>query len=312
MAVAIGTAAALAAAPASAQPQQPSFGPLPVPFDLGAAFVPGLFPDTPPPGANDWNCTPNAQHPNPVILVNPTGTSESLAWQAGAPFLKDNGYCVFTFDYGNLAWLPGQIPFQALDDIRRSGQELSAFVDKVRAATGAAKVDLVGHSQGGGIMPLYYLNVLGGNAKVDKMVGISPSNHGTSLSDVTFLRSFIPPVGWWIYQALGIIAPALDQQALDDPLQQQVYGQGDTRPGVTYTTIVSKYDEIVTPYDNQYLNGPNVTNITLQDGCPADQSEHVSTLYSPRVWRFVLNALSPSTATPVPCMPVGPFFPGVH
>ncbi|MFE3544093.1 esterase/lipase family protein [Nocardia sp. NPDC059177] len=311
---AVGAVLAMTAAgPAAAQPQEPATGPLPVPFDLGAGILPaGLFPATAPPGANDWNCRPSAEHPNPVILVNSTSTSQAIAWQAGAPYLKNNGYCVFTFNYGNLAWLPGQIPLQALGDIRLSARELAVEVDKVLAATGAAKVDLVGHSQGGGVMPLYYLNVLGGYTKVDKMVGISPSNHGTTLNTIAFLRSFIPPVGWWIYNGLGDVAPALTQQAIGDELATEVYGQGDTRPGVTYTTLVTKYDQIVTPYDQQYLSGPNVTNITLQDGCPVDLSEHLATMYSERVWRFVLNALSPETATPVPCFPVSPYFPGVR
>ncbi|MFD4432874.1 esterase/lipase family protein [Nocardia sp. NPDC058497] len=297
----------------SAQPPEPATGPLPVPFDLGAGILPaGLFPAQAPPGANDWNCKPSAEHPNPVVLSNSTSTTQAIAWQAGAPYLKNNGYCVFTFNYGNMAWLPGQIPLQALGDIRASGRELAAMVDRVLAATGAEKVDIVGHSQGGGIMALYYLNVLGGAAKVDKMVGISPSNHGTTLSTIAYLRSFIPPVGWWIYDGLGDIAPALTQQAIGDDLSREVYGNGDTRPGVTYTTLVTKYDQIVTPYEQQYLSGENVTNITLQDGCPVDQSEHLATMYSERVWLFVLNALSPDTATPVPCFPVSPYFPGVR
>ncbi|QIS24035.1 alpha/beta fold hydrolase [Nocardia terpenica] len=308
----VAVATAVVSGRAAADPGEPATGPLPVPFDLGAVFPSGLFPELSPPGANDWTCKPSAAHPEPVILVNSTATSQSIAWQAGSPFLKDNGYCVFTFNYGNPAWLPGEIPLQSLGDIRVSARELGDEVDRVLTATGAGKVDLVGHSQGGGIMPLYYINVLGGNAKVDKMIGISPSNHGTSVSDMVFLRSFIPPVGWWIYNALGIVAPGLDQQAIDDPLDQEVYGRGDTRPGVTYTTIVTKYDEIVTPYDQQYLDGPDVTNITLQNGCPADESDHIATLYSRRAWHYVLNALDPATATPVPCIHEGAFFPGVH
>ena len=48
-------------------------------------------------------------------------------------------------------------------------------------ATGAAKVDIIGHSQGG-MMPRYYVKNLGGAAKVDDLIGLSPSNHGTTNS----------------------------------------------------------------------------------------------------------------------------------
>ncbi|GAA2932476.1 hypothetical protein GCM10020221_30310 [Streptomyces thioluteus] len=63
----------------------------------------------------------------------------------------------------------------------KSAEQLSAYVDRVRAATGAGKVDLVGHSQGG-MMPRYYLDFLGGGPKVNSLTGLAPSSHGTTLS----------------------------------------------------------------------------------------------------------------------------------
>lgn len=56
----------------------------------------------------------------------------------------DRGYCVFSLDYGQL---PGVPLFNALGPIDKSAEQLQVFVDKVLAATGAAKADLVGHSQ---------------------------------------------------------------------------------------------------------------------------------------------------------------------
>ena len=41
--------AAVGSGSAGAEPQQPQFGPLPVPFDLGAGFLPGVFPENAPP-----------------------------------------------------------------------------------------------------------------------------------------------------------------------------------------------------------------------------------------------------------------------
>lgn len=286
-------------------------GPLPVPFDVGAGLLPFVLPEMVPAGANDPNCRPSQEHPNPVILVNGTFVNQAANFQAGAPFLKNNGYCVYTFNYGKPVWI-SEIPIQSIGDIRDSARELAAQVDRVRAQTGAEKVDLVGVSQGGGLMPLYYINKLGGDRYVDKMVGISPSNHGTSGSGAMFLRKAFPPLGQLAYGALEALAPAAGQQAVGSPVQAETYGEGDTRPGVTYTTIVTKYDEVVTPYTNQFLDGPNVENILLQDGCDLDFSDHLSTSYSERVWRFVLNALDPAHQTPVPCIPVGFVFPGLN
>ena len=86
-----------------------------------------------------------------------------------------------------------------------------------------------------------------------------------------------------------------------------MYADGDPRPGPHYTTIVSKYDEVATPYTNQFLDGPNVTNILLQDGCELDKSEHLSIGFSERTWMFVRNALAPKEAKPVPCFKVHPY-----
>jgi triacylglycerol esterase/lipase EstA (alpha/beta hydrolase family) len=42
-------------------------------------------------------------------------------------------------------------------DIAKPAEQLSDFVDKMLAATGASQVDLVGHSRGG-MMPGYYIS----------------------------------------------------------------------------------------------------------------------------------------------------------
>lgn len=128
---------------------------------------------------------------------------------------------------------------------------------------------------------------------------------------LTYVRYFFPPFGEMGYQIFAALFSAFAQQAQYSELVQQVYGNGDTRPGPHYTTIVTKYDEIATPFTNGFLEGPNVTDILLQDGCPQDLSEHLAIAYSERAWRHVVNALTPAEGAPVPCMQVDPFYPGM-
>ncbi|WP_137725755.1 esterase/lipase family protein [Prescottella subtropica] len=297
----------------------PAPGVLPVEWDLSVAALRTLDATAPPPGANDWGCAPSSEHPRPVVLVNPTMATQGNAFYAGAPFLKNHGFCVFTFNYGNVTPIE-QLPVQSLGDIPTSARTLADFVDRVRAATGADEVDLVGHSQGGGILPDYYLKFLDGAQKVHTKVGISPST-GTTLDGFVFFRSLIPVLGPAVYDGLAATLPALIQQVYDNPLNLEVYGPDATPPhvntaalpsGVEYHSIISRYDEVVTPFTFQYYEGPNATNRLLQDGCEADMSEHISTLYSERAWLYVLNALDPAAAQPVPCFPVAPFLPYVR
>jgi hypothetical protein len=74
-------------------------------------------------------------------------------------------------------------------------------------------------------------------------------------------------------------------------------------PGVTYTTIMSRYDELVTPYTSGVLDAPGVTDVVIQDGCEVDFAEHGAVAWTPRALGYVLNALDPAHATPPPCWP---------
>jgi pimeloyl-ACP methyl ester carboxylesterase/cell division protein FtsN len=264
-------------------------GPFPVTYGLidGLSF---FNPQKPPPGANDPSITVTPEHPLPVILINGTTATQGENWGVGAPVLANAGYKVYTFNYGNVTSNPNA-PIQATDDIRQSGMQLAAEVDKVLEETGAPKVILIGHSQGGGILPVYYINNLGGAEKVSQLIGIAPSNHGTDVDGLIGLQK-LPILGALITAFANALGPALEQQALGSEFQQEVYGNGDTRPGVLYTTIASMNDEVVTPYTQQALDGPNVTNIVLQDLYPGLPAGHLGVVLSPQVWSVVLDALA--------------------
>jgi hypothetical protein len=243
------------------------------------------------PGANG-NCKPSAAHPYPVVLVIATLSDEGSNWVSAAPLLANAGYCVYSFNYGETQLSDfGRI--DALGDIERSAEELSSFVNKVLARTKASKVDLVGHSQGG-MMPNYYLKFLGGASKVNELIGLAPSNHGTTEDGlVELLNSF--PFAPGLARLIEFIgAPALIQQEAGGPFETHLFAEGDTVPGPRYVVIETEHDEVVTPYTNAFLSGPDVTNILIQEQCPTDPVAHIGMASDSPVLQNVLNQLSAS------------------
>jgi triacylglycerol esterase/lipase EstA (alpha/beta hydrolase family) len=257
-------------------------------------------PSASPPGANEWSCKPTAAHPRPVVLVHGTFADMSNSWQAISPLLKNNGYCVFALNYGDYNG-SGAIGVYGVDDIPTSAAELNAFVDKVRATTGAAKVDLVGHSQGG-MMPRYYLKYLGGAAEVHTLVGLSPSNHGTTLDGLFILSSFFPGAN----QFTGALCPACEQQRAGSAFITNLNSGGETVPGVDYTVIQTRFDQVVTPYTSAFLSGSNVKNVLLQNQCILDLGDHLSMPYDHIVGADVLTALDPLHPRGFLCTPIAP------
>ncbi|MFJ8165418.1 esterase/lipase family protein [Streptomyces sp. NPDC096136] len=248
-------------------------------------------------GWNNWSCKPSAAHPRPVVLVHGTFGNSVDNWLGFAPYLVHRGYCVYSLDYGQL---PGVPLFNGLGPIDKSAGQLDAFVDRVLASTGAPKADLVGHSQGG-MMPRYYLKFLGGAAKVNALVGLAPDNHGTTLSGLTQLLPYFPGAA----DLISTATPGLADQIAGSAFQQKLNAGGDTVPGVSYTVIATKYDEVVTPYRSAFLDGGSVRNVVLQDLCPLDLSEHVAIGLTDRIaWHEAVNALDPAHAERTTCASV--------
>jgi len=270
----------------------------PVPYNFAAGILAAtLHPGSSPPGSNDWNCRPTAAHPYPVVLVHGTFANMTDSWQALSPLLANNGYCVFALDYGGS---PGN-QIQATGDIPTSAAQLGAFVGRVLDATGATKVDVVGHSQGG-MMPRWYIKFLGGDQTVHALVGLAPSNHGTTFNGLASLARAFPGGP----SAFGALCQACEQQFVGSSFLEELNAGGDTVPGPSYTVIETRYDEVVTPYTSASLSGPNVTNITLQDQCARDLVDHVGIIYDAIALHDVLNALDPAGATAPACTLVLP------
>ncbi|QKW33137.1 alpha/beta fold hydrolase [Actinomadura sp. NAK00032] len=282
------TAAAACAALATATPATAGTA-YPV-GDLGTAVGNYLFSPGAVAGANDWSCRPSGEHPVPVVLVH--GTTSNLGFSGArlAPILANAGYCVYAFNYGETSSSLGRV--YGLGDITESARTMSAFVDRVLAATGTTRVDVIGNSQGG-MMPNYYIKRLGGAAKVRTMVGLAPTNHGTTMGGLVDIARSLNVLGL-VNDAFRFIgAPAYPQQEEGSDFQTALFADGDTVPGVRYLTIATTHDNTVTPLTNSFLHGGDSTNVLLQDLCPDDPVGHSGLWFDGPVTQIVLNALGP-------------------
>jgi triacylglycerol esterase/lipase EstA (alpha/beta hydrolase family) len=235
-------------------------------------------------------------------LVNATFANEDDNWVYLSPTIANAGYCVYTFNYG----VTISQNITALGDIATSAGELATEVNNVLTATGAKKVDLVGHSQGG-MMPNYYIKFLGGASKVATFIGLAPSNHGTTLDGLTNLGNALDLLVGANSLFSDLSMPALAEQEAGSQFETNLFASGDTVPGPRYVVIETKYDEVVTPYTNAFLKG--ATNILIQNQCPFDFVGHIGMAFDGVVAQDVLNQLgNPNPWFQPSCWSTGPWF----
>lgn len=246
--------------------------------------IAGVVPEPALPGANDFACKPSAAHPRPVVLVHGLGATATENWQFFAPYLKSQGFCVFALTYGVTDHFPGR---GGVAPMEQSAEELAAFVAKVQDATGAKKVDMVGHSEGG-IMPRYYLKFLGGADHVANFVGWAAPNHGTTISGLTKLREGVPGFD----EQLGEHCGSCPEFMIGSQFLQKLNSGADESVGnVLYTVLVTRYDGVVTPLNTSFLAGDHIKNVVIQDVNPGAFPEHVAMAGDPTTFELTLQAL---------------------
>lgn len=258
-----------------------------------------------PEGANDWTCTPSEAHPRPVILIHGTDTDMQESWPALSPELASQGYCVFALNYGAMPvqWDRDRLVW-GIDDIEQSAVELSRFVDAVLLSTGAAQVDLVGHSQGG-TMARQYLKFNGGAnpagpspSKVDRLITLGATNHGTSFNGLQHLYVLATSLGLpREVTAQLIFGIAGAQQLIGSQMLENLNAGSEVVPGVEYTVIATRDDAVVTPPERTFLDDGGtgqVSNQWVQDLCPENTASHMGLTTDPDVAFMISSALDPS------------------
>jgi triacylglycerol esterase/lipase EstA (alpha/beta hydrolase family) len=248
-------------------------------------------------GVNDAACVPSAAHPDPVVFLHGLGANKDEDINFLQADVAAKGYCTYSLTYG----ANPQNPYVGgLAPVADSAAQIRSFVLQVLAETGAAKADIVGHSEGG-FQSLYVTKTQGIADKIGTVVAIAPPTHGTTfagLVNLAYLFGQRASVG----KALNTFGcPACDDLITGGAAVATLDSGAIAQPGVRYTIITSRLDELVTPTSTAFVAEPGVTNEYVQDSCPFDPVGHLGEAYDLNVWHLVENALDPADAAPFVC-----------
>lgn len=244
-------------------------------------------------------CVTGPNGGNPVIIVGGTFSPAIANELFLGNSIQAAGYthCVFELKgTEELAEIPGTM------NIAISAISLKLFVDDVLDWSGAAQVDLVGHSQGV-LAARSYIKSFGGEPNVGKLVSLSGPNTGTGF--IPLLDFFAGPV----FAVFGVtceeVLPCVQMQRGSDFITE--LNAGDMTPGsVEYYAFYTNNDELVwywdeglfgipfVNYDNAEL-GPGATNIELGEMCPFRIVGHLGMIADPVPIHMTLDALAGNT-----------------
>ncbi|WP_241384480.1 esterase/lipase family protein [Rhodococcus sp. CH91] len=253
-------------------------------------------PGVAPAGSNDFSCVPTEEHPRPVVLAHGTDSSAYSDFAALAPFLAASGWCVFALNYG----LADGAEDYGTGDIPVSAAQFGDFVTEVLDATGAGEVDVVGYSQGATVAR-YYINELGGAEFVDRWVGLASPSYGGTFYGLGAAFAALPGATDIVE---GEFSVALVQQVQGSALLTELNTPSDTVPGVQYTTIGTRVDEVIQPAGNVALRGDGAVNYVIQDLCPQNLTGHFNMVYDPFALHLTRHALAPDRYGLGECGPV--------
>jgi hypothetical protein len=219
-----------------------------------------------------------ATNPRPPVLMLPATTvtaAENYSWN-WIPALRAQGFAVCTSDQVDDP--------QNMGDMQTRAEYLVYALRRVHELSGGKRISIIGHSQGGQIMrwPLRFWPDT--RAMVGDVVGMAATNHGSDI---------VPAM------CVPTCSPALWQQRSDSQWYKALNSGQESFAGIDYTEIYSRTDEFVQPNlddtgSSSLHGGPGrISNIALQDICPADTSEHLRIgTTDPVAWAIGLDAIT--------------------
>ncbi|BCR04218.1 hypothetical protein DESUT3_12870 [Desulfuromonas versatilis] len=147
-------------------------------------------------------------------------------------------------------------------DLESLTERLAKKVDELRHAGGARRVHLVGHSMGG-MIARNYVQIRGGAAKVERCVLLGSPNSGSRLAPFA-----LSPLG-------KLLVPGADFL--------KRLAAAERPPGVRFTAIFTRHENMVLPYANARLEGAAEIELSGMG--------HTSLLYHPRAFQAILEGL---------------------
>ena len=210
------------------------------------------------------------------------------------------------FDELGWRWCSVTLPFDATGDIQVAGEYVVSALRTLSKQAGQ-RVDVVGWSQGGMVGRWALRFWPDTRTMVDDLVGLSPSNHGTTVADVACQLSCNP--SFWQQRSISAFTAALNSGA-------------ETFAGISYTVAYTRLDEVVVPNagprpSSALTTGEGrIANVATQDVCPLNVADHFAIgTYDPVGYAIAIDALThdgpavPERIAASTCLQ--PFQPGV-
>ena len=222
--------------------------------------------------ASRMKCTGNlaATNHKPVLLIHGTTSNSKSNWS----WTWDRA-----LDARHWAHCDLDLPANGNNDIQVSA-EYVVWALRLMRQQASRRISIVGHSQGGMIARWSLKYWPSTRQLVDDYVALAPSNHGSRAASFQCTTLASCTAANWQQQAGSHFLSALNKGP-------------EAWPSISYTAIITTYDEVVPPAEGGYLEpGANVTNVAVQDLCPTETVDHFGMAYDNAAWLIGLDALT--------------------
>lgn len=171
----------------------------------------------------------------PILMVHGIVDNHSIFTRLDRTLRRRGFQTLSSYDYGLLT-----------RDIRTAAQLLGEAIAKVAANTGYERIHVIGHSLGG-LIARYYVQRMGGDARVHTLVTLGTPHHGTQLARAAPLF------------------PLVRQLTPQSEVIRELAEPG-THCATRFIAFYSDLDHLVVPHHNARLDHPdlNVRNVAVR------------------------------------------------